>query len=474
MTNCPTEDALTRFVEGRLDADAAQAVRAHLDGCPPCLSLLTLLGRSGPTGSSMAHSLRAPADLPPLALDDTDAAPDPRSAWAPPPEVDEFRLLRPLGRGAMGLLFLARDTALDRDVAIKFIAAGDPDADARDRFRLEARAIARLSHPNVVSVHRVGEVQGRPYLVSGLIRGKSLDQLPLPLPWERVLRIGLGLARGLAAAHRQGVLHRDIKPANAILADDGEVKLLDFGLAKLLDAKQPARPSRPSQEPATSTDASPALTRTGALVGTPLYMAPEIWRREPVTAHSDVYSLGVLLFELAAGRTPHLAETREELARAVQDADAPPLREVAPQVDPRLAALIDRCLSREPERRFASAEELCQALEELAGSLQARSLTARSLRRWAAVAVATVLVLAVAISQLASFILPARSALLGKGRRTVAVLGFQNLGGQADTAWISPALSDLLGAELAAGDHLRMVPAESVCYRARWIARSGG
>ncbi|WP_342378690.1 SUMF1/EgtB/PvdO family nonheme iron enzyme [Myxococcus stipitatus] len=155
----------------------------------------------------------------------------------PPREFEEYQVLRRLGRGAMGQVFLARDTLLDRLVAVKFIATpggGLPDAVARARFFQEARAIARLQHPNVVAIHRVGEVRGQPYLVSELVRGEPLDRLVLPLEGRQVLTLAVGLSRGLAAAHRCGVLHRDIKPANAILSEDGEVKLLDFGLAESL------------------------------------------------------------------------------------------------------------------------------------------------------------------------------------------------------------------------------------------------
>src|SRR5690349_18652666 len=127
-------------------------------------------------------------------------------AWDPPERFDEFRLLRPLGRGAMGQVYLGHDTQLDRPVAIKFLAALDPDPTARERFLIEARAIARLTHPNVVTLYRVGEMAGRPYLVSELVRGKGLDQMDRPMAWQRALAVGLDLARGLAAAHRQGVV----------------------------------------------------------------------------------------------------------------------------------------------------------------------------------------------------------------------------------------------------------------------------
>src|SRR4051812_42379183 len=164
-----------------------------------------------------------------------DQAADTGDHWEPPAELDGFRVVRHLGRGGMGTVYLGHDDVLDRPVALKFLAAADPSAPARDRFLIEARAIARLQHPNVVGIYRVGEVSGRPYLAYELISGQSLDELPRPVPWPRALEVVLGIARGLSAAHRRDVLHRDIKPANVMLSDSGEVKLLDFGLAKLLD-----------------------------------------------------------------------------------------------------------------------------------------------------------------------------------------------------------------------------------------------
>src|ERR1051326_3455727 len=156
------------------------------------------------------------------------------SDWQPPDEFDEFRIVRSLGIGAMGQVYLAHDLLLDRAVAVKFVlAARDPQA--RARVLEEARAIARLQHPNVVAIYRVADLDGHPYLVSEYVPGRALHQLERPMPWRRVLDIALDLARGLAAAHRRGVLHRDVKPANAILAEDGRAKLLDFGLARVMD-----------------------------------------------------------------------------------------------------------------------------------------------------------------------------------------------------------------------------------------------
>lgn len=153
----------------------------------------------------------------------------------PPLRVDEFEIIRALGSGASGQVYQAFDTLLGRAVAVKFLGAESPNAAAGERFLIEARAIARLQHPNVLSIYRVGVSDGHPYLVEEFVRGQSLDRIRLPMPWRRVLDIAVQLARGLAAAHHQHVLHRDIKPANVMLTEDWTAKLLDFGLAKLND-----------------------------------------------------------------------------------------------------------------------------------------------------------------------------------------------------------------------------------------------
>ncbi|HEX7841649.1 MAG TPA: serine/threonine-protein kinase, partial [Kofleriaceae bacterium] len=173
--------------------------------------------------------------------------------WVPPESFDEYRLVKALGRGSMGQVWLAHDTVLDRLVAVKFIAELPARDAARQRFLTEARAAARVQHPNITAVYRVGEIGPRPYLISEYVRGGSLDQLARPVAWPRLLEIAIGLARGLAAAHRQGVLHRDLKPANAILSETGEVKLLDFGLAKLLPHVAPPSADAPPSRDATAT-----------------------------------------------------------------------------------------------------------------------------------------------------------------------------------------------------------------------------
>ncbi|MEO7734171.1 MAG: protein kinase, partial [Kofleriaceae bacterium] len=304
--------------------------------------------------------------------------------WNPPEEFEEYRLIRLLGRGATGAVYLAHDALLDRAVAVKFVhAAADPAA--RPRFFNEARAIAKLQHANVVAVYRIGEVAGHPYLVSEYVPGRSLDQLDHPTPARQVVELALDLARGLAAAHRCGVLHRDVKPANAILTGDGHAKLLDFGLAAVDGAPPAAGPPRERFDPraqreltttetlpaSDARDPAPATERDGdmpidQLVGTPLYMAPELWRGEPATRRSDLYALGILLYELVAGAAPYHGVPLSVLRGLVGRRDLPRLGELAPGTPPALAAIIDRLVERDASARFTSADELLVALEECA------------------------------------------------------------------------------------------------------------
>jgi eukaryotic-like serine/threonine-protein kinase len=282
----------------------------------------------GPVSSHAQDLLSAPAPV--------------HVAFEPPEEFDDYVIVRQLGRGATGQVYLAEDSVLARPIAIKFIGV-DPDPAARQRFLMEARAAARIQHPNVVSIYRVGELGDRPYIVSELVRGVALSEVPRPMLWAKALALAIDLGRGLAAAHRRGVVHCDIKPGNVMVTEDGVAKLVDFGLAQIL-REGVADTWRP-------------------MSGTPDYMAPEVWRGLPPTRRSDVYSLGAVLFELIHGTPPFRSTDLGELHRAVTERDAPAL-----DTEPRFAALIARCLARDPEQRFASGEELREAFERLSAS----------------------------------------------------------------------------------------------------------
>lgn len=264
--------------------------------------------------------------------------------WQPPDRFDEYALVKPLGRGRTGLVYVAQDTLLERHVAIKFIPVANEAL--MTQFVQEARSAARIQHPNVATLYRVGRIDGHAYLVWELVRGKSLDQAEKPMPADRVLSIAFDVVRGLGAAHRRGVLHRDIKPGNIVVADTGESKLVDFGLAAFLDDE--------------------AVSRTAdsdGLVGTPYFMSPEAWRRDALDVRSDLYSVGLVLYELLAGEGPFRHVRVKELAHTLQSEAPRPLAAVAPSVPAGFASVVDRCLRADRTARFANADELLAALD---------------------------------------------------------------------------------------------------------------
>ena len=285
--------------------------------------------------------------------------------FQPPRAFFEFRIVRPLGRGAMGEVFLADDELLGRQVAIKFVRHAERP-EMRARFLLEARSLARLQHPNVVAVHRVGEVLGRPFIVSEWVDGRSLDLLPLPLDLDQVLPIALQLARALAAAHRAGVLHRDLKPANVLLSDAGELKLVDFGVSAALaepDALpfQKITPGLAETQPLPGA-ADPVARHSAMLqVGTPLYAAPELLGGAPGTRLSDLYAWGAVIYEICSGSPPYQARTLDELRSQAEAGKFAPLARAPREV----AALVHACLSPDPRSRPQRAEALLEVLEPL-------------------------------------------------------------------------------------------------------------
>lgn len=267
---------------------------------------------------------------------------------APGDRFGEFVLRRELGRGAMGVVWEAWQESLSRAVALKVLAEGvgdDPLFVAR--FKAEANAAARLSHPGILPVYAVGETDGRHWFAMERVQGEDLAQRLRargPLPWDEAARHVREAALALEHAHQHGVLHRDIKPANLMLRDDGRVALTDFGLSKETTAG--------------------GLTTTGMLVGTPYYMSPELLGGDPsrVTPSSDLYSLGVTLFELVTGRPPFTAESAVALMRQIAEQPAPPLTSVRPGVPRDLETIALVCLAKEPARRYPSAAALADDL----------------------------------------------------------------------------------------------------------------
>ncbi|MEM1418881.1 MAG: serine/threonine-protein kinase, partial [Myxococcota bacterium] len=277
--------------------------------------------------------------------------------------VKHFELVRELGQGGMGQVFLARDTKLGRPVALKFLRLRG--ADHVRRFLSEARATARCQHENIVVIYEASEAFGRPYLALEYLDGAPLgDRLAAgPVPADEAVAIVLPVLRALARAHALGIVHRDLKPDNLFLTREGVVKVLDFGIAKLFETAEP----EPAEE---SPPGAPgrSLTRHGQLVGTVPYMSPEQWGAGEVDHRTDLWAIGILFWHMLVQQhpvsRPHRARLREVLTRL--DEPLPSLARVAPELDPRLVALVDGCLAKRKEERIASAAELLAGLEALA------------------------------------------------------------------------------------------------------------
>lgn len=261
------------------------------------------------------------------------------------PSVDGYEVQDILGRGASGVVYRVRDPQLKRDLALKLLTH-DQDEESRARFRIEAQAAARVIHPNVVQVYGAGQYDGRPYILQELVDGLPVSDLLKArgrIAPEAVLELGLQAAEGLAEAARMGVLHRDVKPHNLLLTDSGQLKLADFGLAKLLHA--------PS-----------GLTERGTTLGTPHYMSPEQGQGGPLDHRSDQYALGATMYHLLAGQPPFDAHNALALLKMHAQDDLPPIASACPECSPALAEVVQRMLSKAPTARFDSFEDLIDAL----------------------------------------------------------------------------------------------------------------
>ncbi|HET9784959.1 MAG TPA: protein kinase, partial [Terriglobales bacterium] len=270
-----------------------------------------------------------------------------------PRQVGPFELLDALGAGGMGEVFKARDTRLNRFVAIKFLPemAGDL---ARERFQREAQAIAALNHPHICTLHEIGDDHGRPYLVLELLEGETLRARLRrgAIPMEQLTDWGSQIADALDAAHRKGVLHRDLKPDNIWVGPGGHLKVLDFGLARL-------------DTPETAAPEDKTLTSPGMTLGTIPYMSPEQARGEALDARSDLFSFGTVFYEMATGRPAFPAKSAIEVMAAILKDNPPLARSVRPDLPPRLEEVASRCLEKDPSLRYQSAADLSSELKRL-------------------------------------------------------------------------------------------------------------
>ena len=273
-------------------------------------------------------------------------------------KLDSFEIISPVGAGGMGEVYRARDSVLKRDVAIKVLPEyWSRDPDRLRRFEVEAQAAATLNHPNVISIFHVGRYEGSPYIVTELLQGETLRERLRhgAMPLREVLDIGGSIAQGLAAAHAAGVVHRDLKPENIFLTKDGRVKLLDFGLAKF----------DPVASESGSTATVQQVTNPGHVLGTVGYMSPEQVRGRPADTRSDIFALGVILYEMVTGRPAFRKETSAETMSAILKEDPPAISQHSSTTPPGLQRVIARCLTKNAEQRFQHASDVGFALEAL-------------------------------------------------------------------------------------------------------------
>src|SRR5215471_16669607 len=286
-------------------------------------------------------------------------------ALSPGTKLGHYEILAPLGAGGMGEVYRARDPHLGRDVAIKVLPASfSRDPDRLRRFEQEARAAAALNHPNILAVYQMGTHEGAHYLVSELLEGSTLRDHLLrgPVPVRKAVDFAIQTAHGLAAAHDQGIVHRDLKPENLFVTKDGRIKILDFGLAKLIVV------------PHTSDAGTLTLTeRTepGVILGTVGYMSPEQVRGQATDDRIDLFALGAILYEMLTGKRAFRKPTSAETMSAILNEEPAAISQVMPTIPPALQRVVQRCLEKTPEQRFHSASDLAFALEALSDATSA-------------------------------------------------------------------------------------------------------
>ncbi|MDH0867794.1 protein kinase, partial [Mitsuaria sp. GD03876] len=331
-----SEFQASEFAETVLDPDAVAAVAA-LRAMPPEPAKRPSTGTL--PGGSLAAAKAASA-----------------SPEAPVRQVGRFQVLDRIGRGGMASVFKAHDPSIGRDVAIKFLHASlCEDEEYHARFLREARASGGLSHPNIVTVHDVGEVDGRPYMAMELLDGEPLADLlepGQPLPIRDTVVMAIQLARALDYAHKRGIVHRDIKPGNiARVRGTLDIKVMDFGIAHMESTKGEQR------------------TRVGDVLGTPQYMAPEQMNGEKIDGRSDLFSVGIVLYQMLTGVRPFTGDSVVNLALKIAKDDPTPLNKLRPEIPASLRRVVDRCLAKQPDHRFQTGAELADALVKVLGEI---------------------------------------------------------------------------------------------------------
>ncbi|MDX1390284.1 MAG: serine/threonine-protein kinase, partial [Acidobacteriota bacterium] len=382
--------------------------------------------------------------------------------------IDSYKITGELGRGGMGVVYEARDTRLGRRVALKFVPEhAAADRDALSRFLREARAASALNHPNICTIHDIGEHEGRPYIVMERMEGETLDQRVLsgPLAPEQAIDLAIQIADALDAAHEAGFIHRDIKPSNIFVTTRGQAKVLDFGLAKLVTG-----PEAPVGS-AVETESRHVVTTPGSAVGTIAYMSPEQSLGKDLDARSDLFSLGVVIYEMVTGKRAFGGTTTAAVFNEIlHGAPTSPIR-LNPAVPEGVEALINRALEKDPGLRYQSAADLRSDLTRLRrGTSTGVRPPARTRRKpfsaivW--VLVAVLLLVGGTVAYLALRPPPVMPG--GSGFGSVAVLPFVNETEDPDADYLSDGITESLIAQLSRLEDLKVMARSTVFrYKAR-------
>ena len=441
MNACPADADLRQIIFGPNSRD----LESHLSNCALCQERLEELYGAKEISSLFGSALGPPVEQSPslrlvierLQSDSAfwnggDSALGPGIAFhstlpdLQPTRRDGFLgrlgdidIRRVIGRGGMGVVFEGHDPLLDRTVAVKVLAPHlVPDAEAKNRFLREARAAAALDHENVVAIHAIDEANGMPFLVLQYVAGESLGERLAKqnqLPFEEVLRLGIQTAKGLAAAHEQGLVHRDIKPGNILLeAGTGNVRIADFGLAKKMGFD--------------------SLTEVGVVAGTPAYMSPEQAADGAVDSRSDLFGLGVVLYQTASGRLPFDGDSPYVVLDRIRNADPKPLILCNPKLPEWFCSLVHRLLEKNPEHRIGSAAEL-------AGQLERKVAVAGKAPRRAGLVIALGALSALSLAAIASFIAMNFTAIPPTSPVVATLVGFAVEGSQRPYATLAEAIA---------------------------------
>jgi len=378
--------------------------------------------------------------------------------------LGHYRIVEQIGEGGMGVVYLARDERLDREVAIKVLPEEvAQNTDRLARFEREAKAVARLSHPNILDIHDYGHEGEVTYAVAELLEGETLRERLEggTLGWHKATEIGAAIADGLAAAHQAGIVHRDLKPSNVFLTADGRVKVLDFGLAR-----------HDAIETEKSETHAPTVTRhtdPGTVLGTVGYMSPEQVKGETVDGRSDIFSLGCVLYEMVSGQRAFARDTAVETMSAILKEEPAEISSAGEAPPPELAGTIRRCLEKRPDSRFQSASDLAYNLRTISSaSVISAMQPASRAGRWRRMVPRFLAIAGIAVAIGFALWAPWRKPPVdhyvsgASGKKSVAVLLFDNLSGDPELDWLRTGLTDMVVTELSQSEQIQVLSTDRI------------